>query len=175
MGFPRQEYWSGVLFPSLGDLPDPGIKPKSPALQMNSLPLSHLGSHIGQLCVYSLCRIRRWDPLDCSPWGSSVPGIFQVGILEWVAISIFRGSSQPRDGTCISWVSCPAGGFFTAELLRKPHMSTIRSDQIRSVAQSCPTLCNPMNGSTPGLPVHHQLPEFTQTHTILQLKKIFFF
>ena len=39
-----------------------------------------------------------------------------------------------------------------------------RSDQIRSVAQSCPTLCNPMNRSTPGLPVHHQLPEFTQTH-----------
>ena len=38
------------------------------------------------------------------------------------------------------------------------------SDQIRSVAQSCPTLCNPMNRSTPGLPVHHHLPEFTQTH-----------
>ena len=33
-----------------------------------------------------------------------------------------------------------------------------------SVAQSCPTLCNPMNCSTPGLPVHHQLPESTQTH-----------
>ena len=40
----------------------------------------------------------------------------------------------------------------------------IRSDQIRSVAQSCPTLCNPMDCSTPDLPVHHQLPEFTQTH-----------
>ena len=39
----------------------------------------------------------------------------------------------------------------------------IRSDQIRSVAQSCLTLCNPMNCSTPGLPVHHQLSEFTQT------------
>ena len=39
-----------------------------------------------------------------------------------------------------------------------------QSDQIRSVAQSCPTLCNPMNRSMPGLPVHHQLPEFTQTH-----------
>ena len=36
--------------------------------------------------------------------------------------------------------------------------------QIRSVAQSCPTLCDPMNRSTPGLPVHHQLPEFTETH-----------
>ena len=37
-------------------------------------------------------------------------------------------------------------------------------NQFSSVAQSCPTLCDPMNHSTPGLPVHHQLPEFTQTH-----------
>ena len=36
--------------------------------------------------------------------------------------------------------------------------------EISSVAQSCPSLCDPINGSTPGLPVHHQLPEFTQTH-----------
>ena len=42
--------------------------------------------------------------------------------------------------------------------------TSFKSDQIRSVAQSCPTLCDPMNYSTPGLPVHHQLPEFTQTH-----------
>ena len=40
----------------------------------------------------------------------------------------------------------------------------ISSVQFSSVAQSCPTLCNPMNRSTPGLPVHHQLLEFTQTH-----------
>ena len=38
------------------------------------------------------------------------------------------------------------------------------SVQFSSVTQSCSTLCNPMNRSTPGLPVHHQLPEFTQTH-----------
>ena len=40
----------------------------------------------------------------------------------------------------------------------------IISVQFSSVAQSCPTLCDAMNRSTPGLPVHHQLPEFTQTH-----------
>ena len=38
------------------------------------------------------------------------------------------------------------------------------SIEFSSVTQSCPTLCDPMNHSTPGLPVHHQLPEFTQTH-----------
>ena len=44
MGYSRQEYWSGLPFPSLGDLPDPGTEPVSPtfpALQVNSLPLSH--------------------------------------------------------------------------------------------------------------------------------------
>ena len=40
----------------------------------------------------------------------------------------------------------------------------VKSLQFSSVAQSCPTPCDPMNLSTPGLPVHHQLPEFTQTH-----------
>ena len=43
-------------------------------------------------------------------------------------------------------------------------MNTISSVQFSSVTQSCLTLCDPMNRSTPGLPVHHQLPEFIQTH-----------
>ena len=42
--------------------------------------------------------------------------------------------------------------------------TALPSVQFSSVAQSCPTLCDPMNHSTPGLPVHHQLPEFTETH-----------
>ena len=46
---------------------------------------------------------------------------------------------------------------------RKGRPTTDRH-QFSSVTQSCPTLCDPMNHSTPGLPVHHQLPEFTQTH-----------
>ena len=44
------------------------------------------------------------------------------------------------------------------------HTHTHTSVQFSSVAQSCLTLCDPMNPNTPGLPVHHQLPEFTQTH-----------
>ena len=43
-------------------------------------------------------------------------------------------------------------------------ISANASVQFSSFAQSCLTLCDPMNCSTPGLPVHHQLPEFTQTH-----------
>ena len=52
---------------------------------------------------------------------------------------------------------------WTAAQLRLSHMLS-SSVQFSSVAQSCPTLCDPMNRSTPGFPVHHQLPEFTQTH-----------
>ena len=44
MGFSRQEYWSGLPCPPPGDLPDPGIEAASPALQADSLPLSHWGS-----------------------------------------------------------------------------------------------------------------------------------
>ena len=44
VGFSRQEYWSGMLCPPPGDPPDPGIEPTSPALQADSLPLSHQGS-----------------------------------------------------------------------------------------------------------------------------------
>ena len=50
------------------------------------------------------------DPVDCSPPGSSVRGILQARILEWVAISFSRGSSQPRDRT---WVCYIAGRLFT--------------------------------------------------------------
>ena len=46
VGFPRQEYWSGLPFPLPGGLPDPRIEPASPALQVNSLLLSHQGSPI---------------------------------------------------------------------------------------------------------------------------------
>ena len=47
-----------------------------------------------------------WDPMDCNLPGSSVHGILQARILEWVAISFSRGSSQPRDRTCIPYISC---------------------------------------------------------------------
>ena len=53
----------------------------------------------------------------------------------------------------------------TGSLLALPaYIKKEETNQFSSVTQSCPTLCDPMNRSTPGLPVHHQLPEFTQTH-----------
>ena len=59
-------------------------------------------------CVMHACQSCPilWDLIDYSPPGSSVHGILQAGILEWVVISFSRGSSQPSDRTHISWVSC---------------------------------------------------------------------
>ena len=65
---------------------------------------------VAQLCL-TLC-----DLMDYNPPGSSIQGILQARILEWVAIPFSKGSSQPRDRT---WVSCIAGRFFTVWATRE--------------------------------------------------------
>ena len=133
MGFSRQEYWSGLLFPSPGDLPDPGIEPRSPT-QVSHIVGRHFTiwatreilrhedkkskSQVAQSCL-TLC-----NPMDCSLPGSSVRGIFQARILEWVAISFSRRSSQPRDRT---QVSCISGAFFTIWTTREAPFSLTSS------------------------------------------------
>ena len=92
----------------------------------------------------------------CDPMDYTAHEILQARILEWVAFPFSRGSSQPRDRTQVSHI---AGRVFTSWATREA-LTTV---QFSSVAQSCLTLCNPMNHSTPGLPVHCQLPESTQT------------
>ena len=67
---------------------------------------------LSDLCVCSVMS-NSWNPIYCSLPDSSVHGIFQASILEWVAISSSRRSSRPRDQTCISFVFCIAGRFFT--------------------------------------------------------------
>ena len=59
VGFSRQECWSGLPFPSPGDLPDPGIKPWSPALQADALPSKPPGSHRGN--IFAKVRISRMN------------------------------------------------------------------------------------------------------------------
>ena len=60
---------------------------------------------IGKLLNIDCKVAQSCDPMDCSPSGSSVHGIFQARILEWVAISLFRGSSWPRDWTQFSHIA----------------------------------------------------------------------
>ena len=109
MQFSRHEYWSGLPFLSPGDHPNPGIKPRSPAFQVDSLPAElpekslniierKKESEVAQLCP-TLC-----DPMDCKLPRSSVHEIFQTRVLEWVAISFSRESSQTRDWTQVSHI-----------------------------------------------------------------------
>ena len=105
-------------------------------------------------CSVTLLCPTLCDPIDCSPPGSSVYGIFQAR-------------------TRVDYHFLLQGIFLTQR--SNPHLRCHRqilyhcvacgknSQLVSSVAQSCPTPCDPMNRSTPGLPVHHQLPEFTQT------------
>ena len=93
-------------------------------------------------CLVAQSFLTLCDPMDCSPPGSSVHGILQARILEWVAILFSRGSSWQGD-----WIQSPA-----------------LSVQFSSFAQSCLTLCDPVDCITPGFPVHHQLLGLSQTH-----------
>ena len=143
---------------------------------------------VAQSCL-TLC-----DPIDCSLPGSSVHGIFQARTLECVAIPFSKGSSWPKDQTWVSYIADRSFTVWaTREAMPSTKQDSINdgytwgtrawtgwlgfsswlhlvftawslSVQFSSVTQSCPTLCDPMNRSTPGLPVHHQLLVFTQTH-----------
>ena len=87
--------------------------------------------------------------------------------MDWLDLSAVQGTLKSllqHHSASASILRCSA--FFTVQLSH-PYMTTgktITLTQFSSVAQSCPTLCDPVNRSTPGLPAHHQLPEFTQTH-----------
>ena len=142
-------------------------------------------SEVAQLCPTPS------DPMDYSLPGSSIHGIFQARVLEWVAIaSPDTEMSKIIITFLLDWLvklffpntflycflisvhiflrayeftdTLEVWGFAKIE---RVSFSLISRGliQFSSVAQSCPTLCDPMNPNTPGLPVHHQLPEFTQT------------
>ena len=94
------------------------------------LPLIHSLMKVKSLTWFqTLC-----NPMDCSPPGSPVHGVSQARILEWVAISFFRWSSQPRDRTQVSYIE---GGFFTSWATRE--------------AQECWSIPSPADLPDPGI------------------------
>ena len=101
----------------------------------------------GSVMFHSLRHYGLWSTPGSSVQGTSheTPG----KNLEWVAISFSRGSSWPRDWT---WVSCIG------------RWNLYHWDTFSLVTQFGLTLCDPMDCSTPGFPIHHQLLELAQTH-----------
>ena len=75
-----------------------------------------------------LSRVQLCDPTDCSPPGSTVNGILQARVLEWVAIPFSRGSSRARDRT---WVSCTEGRFFTARATREALILRLEEEKLK--------------------------------------------
>ena len=85
-----------------------------------------------------------------------------VKVLHSICQQIWKMQQWPQERKRSVFIPIPKKG--NAKECSKYHTIALISVQFSSVAQSCLTLCDPMNQSTPGLPVHHQLPECTQTH-----------
>ena len=147
------------MFPPPSPLVTP-IHPSDPSLGFIS-PEILLHAKLIQLCT-TLC-----NPMDRSMPGLSVHGILQARILEWVTLPFSRGSSWLTDRTCVSCSACIAGRFFTTEPLEKPR-NPLQFSSVQSL--SCvqlfltPWTAAHLTAHQDSLPVHHQLPEFTQTH-----------
>ena len=93
-GYSRIQLNFGAISPEIGSDSNPLITLLAPsAISPHSWKWSH--SVVSTLC----------NTVDCSPPGSSVHGILQARILEWVAISFSRGSSRPTDQTQVSWIA----------------------------------------------------------------------
>ena len=116
------------------------------------------------------------NPIDSSPRGSPIPGSLQARILKWVAISFSNAwkwkvkvKSLSRVTLLVTpWTAShqapPSMGFSRQEYWNGVRLPSPNVSSVQCSHSVVSTLCNPMNHSTPGLPVHHQLPEFTQTH-----------
>ena len=112
------------------------------------LPDVQAGFRKGRRVQFSL--VTQSCPTLCNPMNCSTPGLpVHHQLLEFTQTRVHRVSDAIQPSHPLSSPSPPA--------------LNLSQHQFSSVAQSCPTLCDPMNCSTPGLPVHHQLPEFTQT------------
>ena len=102
----------------------------------------------------------------CGEMGTLLHGWREYKMVQplWKTVWWFLKSLNielPNDPATLLW------GIYLKEqktVFKQKFVHKCSSVQFSSVAQSCPTLCDPMNCCTPGLPVHHQLPEFTQTH-----------
>ena len=115
---PGQNTGVGSLSVLQGIFPTQGFNPGLPLDKLNNAWISVSSTSNGDysesiwmcVCLVTNSCPTLFDPMDCSPPGSSLHGILQARILAWVAIHFSKGSSQPRDRT---WVSCITGRFLT--------------------------------------------------------------
>ena len=112
-------------------------------------------------------------PMDCRPPGSSVHGIFQARILEWVAMPSSRGSSRPRDWTPVSWVSCRQNLYHQhhlnfPEMGKKPHAETGKHRHRTERCWKYEGQTHTCSHTTP--PLTHADAPHVRAHTISELR-----
>ena len=119
------------------------------------MTLKPLSKYIPVVCLVAQLCLTLCAPMDYSLPSSSVHGIFQARILEWVDIPSCRGSSQPRDRTC---VSCIAGRSFTIPVIREAQKWIVSSSTMSNSAMPTRLLC-PWNspGKNTGVGSHSHL------------------
>ena len=163
MEFSRPDYWSGWLFPSPGDLPNPGVEPRSPTLEADSLPAEPQGVSPA-IDVYKIIS-RSAVLCELGHTESYSSGLREK--LDLLHCYFSNGSSDSKESTFHPWVrKIP----WHREWLPTPVFLPGKSLGQRSQAGYSPVQfshfnsLHPINCSMPSLPVHHQLPESTQTH-----------
>ena len=107
--------------------------------------------------------------VGCSPWGRKELDTTERLPFPFSLSCIGEGNGNPLQCSCLENPRDGGAWWATVQGVAESDMTEHSTAQMyiyqfSSVAQSCPTLCDPMNCSTPGIPDHHQLPEFTQTH-----------
>ena len=85
------------------------------------------------MCVHAKACLTLCDPMDCGPSGSSVHGVFLARIVKWVVISYSRGSSQPRDQTHVSCISCIADEFLPLSYQGRPILTVLHNTTLKNI------------------------------------------
>ena len=118
---------------------------------------------IDEIAAQRAPEIYRGSPLNFQQRGDQTMYVRELCRLERKVLRSIK-RNNPRRGTRQGIAPISTNQKGNTIVYGVPWMLNTQKAQFSSVAQSCPTLCDPMNCSTPGLHVHHQLPELTQTH-----------
>ena len=131
--------------------------PSSPVLSLSQ----HQGLFQWVICLHQMTKVLAFYMFMSSH--SEYTGVVCHSLLQWITFC----QNSLLWPICLGWLALYGMAHSFIELhksLCHEKAVIVQGTRFSSVVQSCPTLCNPMNRSTPGQPVHHTLPEFTQTH-----------
>ena len=162
MGFSRQEYWSGLPFPSPGDLPHPGIKPRSPTLWTDALPSEPSGK--SKQKWKSLNHVWLFETLWTIQSSGPNTGVGSLSLLQGIFSTQGLNPGLLHCRQILYQLSHKGSPSAMKLSLNKVALWGTGGCCRCSVAKLCPTLCDPMDCSMWGSLVLHYLLELVQSH-----------